>query len=251
MANYKLILEYDGTNYNGFQIQTNGVTIQGLLEASLSKIAKTEVKLTAAGRTDAGVHALNQVVNFHAQLSIPVERLPLALNSLLPKDIRVKDAQIVDDSFHARYDAVEKTYLYRIRQGAVESAFERNYCWVIKQDLDWVLMAVAGQTLVGTQDFAGFAASGSSVKTTVRTIKNFTLTRVIQGGDLRFTADGFLYNMVRNMVGTLVEIGLGKRPAADIQRIIAAGDRRQAGITAPARGLFLEQVVYHNYLTGC
>ena len=126
MANYKLILEYDGTNYNGFQIQTNGVTIQGLLEASLSKIAKTEVKLTAAGRTDAGVHALNQVVNFHAQLSIPVERLPLALNSLLPKDIRVKDAQIVDDSFHARYDAVEKTYLYRIRQGAVESAFERN-----------------------------------------------------------------------------------------------------------------------------
>ena len=112
-------------------------------------------------------------------------------------------------------------------------------------------MAVAGQTLVGTQDFAGFAASGSSVKTTVRTIKNFTLTRVIQGGDLRFTADGFLYNMVRNMVGTLVEIGLGKRPAADIQRIIAAGDRRQAGITAPARGLFLEQVVYHNYLTGC
>lgn len=251
MANYKLILEYDGTNYNGFQIQTNGVTIQGLLEASLSKIAKTEVKLTAAGRTDAGVHALNQVVNFHAQLSIPVERLPLALNSLLPKDIRVKDAQIVDDSFHARYDAVEKTYLYRIRQGAVESAFERNYCWWIKQDLDWDLMAVAGQTLVGTQDFAGFAASGSSVKTTVRTIKNFTLTRVIQGGDLRFTADGFLYNMVRNMVGTLVEIGLGKRPAADIQRIIATGDRRQAGITAPARGLFLEQVVYHNYLTGC
>ena len=244
MANYKLVIEYDGTNYNGFQIQPNGITVQGLLEEALSRIAKTEVKIIAAGRTDAGVHAFNQVVNFNANLTVPVERMAVALNSLLPKDIRVRGCEIVPDSFHARYDAVEKTYLYRIRHGQIESAFEYKYCWWLKRELDWDLIEQAGLLLVGTHDFAGFAASGSGVKTTVRTISNYSLTKAVNGGDIRFTADGFLYNMVRNMVGTLVEIGLGKRPVEDIPRILCSRDRTQAGVTAPAQGLFLESIIY-------
>ena len=244
MANYRLILEYDGTAYNGFQIQSNGITIQELLETALARIAREPVRVIAAGRTDAGVHALNQVANFHSKLSVPVERIPIAVNSLLPRDIRVKSCQIVADDFHARFAAVAKTYLYRIRQGAIESAFERHYCWWIKRPLDRTLMRKAGKLLEGPHDFAAFAASGSSVKSTVRTLISYGQIDTDNGIDLRFTADGFLYRMVRNLVGTLVEVGLGKRDAAEIPAIIASKNRNCAGVTAPASGLFLVQVWY-------
>lgn len=246
MANYKLILEYDGTAYNGFQIQNNGITIQEVLESALAKLAKEPVKVISAGRTDAGVHALAQVVSFRSGLTVPVDRLPLALNSLLPPDIRVKSCEIVPDHFHAQYSAVAKTYLYRIRQGASAPVFERHYCWWIRRPLNREAMLEAGKLLEGTHDFAAFTASGSSVKSTVRTLFRYGQADVEGGLDLRFTADGFLYKMVRNMVGTLVEIGLGKRRAADIPAVIASKNRDCAGVTAPASGLFLERVWYEH-----
>lgn len=244
MANYMLTLEYDGTAYSGFQIQKNGITIQDVLEEAVGKIAKEPVKVIAAGRTDAGVHALNQVVNFHSNLSVPVEKLPIAINSLLPRDIRVKSCRIAADDFHARYSALAKTYLYRIRQGEIESAFERNYCWWIKRRLNIVLMLEAGRLLEGTHDFDAFAASGSSVKSTVRTLIRYEQAAFAGGVELRFTADGFLYRMARNLVGTLVDVGLGKREPAEIPAIIASRNRDCAGATAPASGLFLEKVWY-------
>lgn len=244
MANYKLVLEYDGTAYAGFQIQHNGLTVQEVLEAALAKLAKEPVRVTGAGRTDAGVHALNQVVSFHSKLTVPVEKLPTALNSLLPRDIRVKSCAVVPDDFHAQYSAVAKTYLYRIRQGEIAPVFERHYCWWIKHLLDRDAMRRAGRLLEGTHDFAAFAASGGSAKTTVRTLLRYEQTDTDGGLELRFTADGFLYRMVRNMVGTLVEVGLGKRAAEEVVAILASRDRDCAGVTAPAAGLFLEQVWY-------
>lgn len=244
MANYKLVVEYDGTNYHGFQIQKGEIiTIQGCLEVAITQVAKESIRIIGGGRTDAGVHGLNQVVSFHSNLTVPVEKLPTALNSLLPRDIRVKTASLVNDSFHARYDAVLKTYLYWIEYGLVESVFKRNYCWWLKKLPVWNHMLAAGKELEGTQDFAAFAASGSSVKSTVRTLKSFELEVVGNAAKLRFTADGFLYHMVRNMVGTLVEIGLGRRDIDSIKRILRSKDRTQAGVTAPACGLFLEKMV--------
>ena len=245
MSNYKLIVEYEGTNYHGFQIQKGGIiTIQGCLEEAIAQIAKKQVKIIGGGRTDAGVHALSQVVNFRSNLTVPVEKLSTALNSLLPKDIRVKTASLVHDDFHSRYDAATKTYLYLIEYGLVESVFKRNYCWWLKKLPVWDNMLTAGKYLEGTQDFAAFTASGSSVKSTVRTISSFDLEVLGNAAKLRFTADGFLYYMVRNMVGTLVEIGLGRRDVDSIKRILKSKDRTQAGVTAPARGLFLEKIQY-------
>lgn len=244
MANYKLVLEYDGTNYHGFQIQPNGITIQGCLESALSQIAKEPVRVIAAGRTDAGVHALYQVVNFHSNLSVPLAKLPIAINSLLPEDIRVKQAAIVSDQFHARYDAIAKTYCYYIQQGPVASVFHRHYCWHIKAELNWDNILQAGKKFEGVHDFRAFAASGSNVKSTVRNLIEFHLQVQDNWAELRFTANGFLYNMVRNMVGTLVEVGLGKRVPESIPAILASKERAYAGVTAPAAGLFLTMVYY-------
>ncbi len=245
MNNYKLVVEYDGTKYHGFQIQADGiVTIQGVLEKAISQLANEEVRIVGAGRTDAGVHGLNQVINFHSNLTVPVTRLPLALNCLLPKDIRIKTATLVTNDFHARYLAKSKTYLYRIEFGLIESAFSYKYCWWVKQPLVWDKVLEAGKKLEGRFDFAGFAASGSNVKSTVRTLNSFTLKVTYNFAELRFTADGFLYHMVRNIVGTLMEVGLGRRNVGSIDEIMESRDRRLAGVTAPATGLFLEKVDY-------
>ena len=201
------------------------------------------MRIIGAGRTDSGVHAEGQVVNFKSDLTVPIARIPLAMNSLLPRDIRIIDAREVSPEFHARYSAVEKTYRYQMYEGPYPSVFLQRFA-VWSPGLNWQIMEDAHRYLVGTHDFAGFAATGSSVKTTVRSLTGYELRQEGSLWCFRFTADGFLYNMVRNIIGTLIEIGLDKRSLEDIANIIVARDRSLAGATAPPHGLVLESILY-------
>lgn len=244
MRNLKLTVAYDGTNYSGFQRQAGWPTIQEELERALSVIVKEEVRVTGAGRTDAGVHATGQVVNFFTAGTIPVDRVPYAANSLLPPDIVVTAASEVPGSFHSRASAIRKTYCYLVRTGPFPSPFWRNYAHHVKQDLDIPAMQSAATHLVGRHDFLSFRASGSSVRTSVRTIHR--LECCTEGPFIRFIveADGFLYNMVRIIVGTLLDVGKGNLTPESLPAILAARDRSAAGPTAPPQGLYLESVTY-------
>ncbi|SHJ07096.1 tRNA pseudouridine(38-40) synthase TruA [Desulfofundulus thermosubterraneus] len=248
MRNIKLTIAYDGTNYHGFQEQrgTGLVTIQEVLEKCLRRLAGREIRVTGAGRTDAGVHARGQVVNFDAAgWNIPAERIVLALNGMLPRDIAALEAEEVGPEFHARYSALAKTYRYTIYNSRIPSPFWRLYSHFVPRPLDVQAMAGAAQWLVGTHDFASFQAAGSPVKHTVRTLFSVDVCR--EGKEvihLIFRGNGFLYNMVRIMVGTLIEVGLGKRDPDDIPAILAARNRTRAGPTAPPEGLCLERVEY-------
>ncbi len=244
MKRYRMVIQYDGTEYFGFQVQPLDRSVQGVLEELLQRLTQHPVKVVGAGRTDSGVHAQGQVVHFDAALTIPISRLPAALNSMLPRDLRVRYADEPDPEFHARYGAVAKTYCYQVWQGPYADVFWRRFALWMKHPLDWTAAAAAGAVLQGTHDFAGFAAAGGSVKTTVRTLHR---VRVCHEGALTklfFTADGFLYNMVRNVTGTLLEVAQGRRNPADVRSILAGGDRRLAGATAPAHGLTLLYVIY-------
>ncbi len=246
--NIRLLVEYDGTSYHGFQVQedTSLPTIQGELEAAITTICGESIRITGSGRTDAGAHALGQVVNFHTSASVPTGRFPIALNSVLPRDIRIRQAESVPLSFHARFDATAKTYLYVVDNRPYSSAFLRNYVYHVPQPLDIAAIKAAAELLVGTMDYASFQSSGSSVKTSVRTVYHLGVDP--KGGVIRFSirANGFLYNMVRNIVGTLLEVGKGKLTIEEIPAILAAHDRSQAGPTAPAQGLYLVAVEYDN-----
>ncbi len=245
MENYKIVFSYDGTSYHGFQVQENALTVQELLERGLEKIYAKKIRVEVAGRTDAGVHARGQAANFFAPGNISAAMLPLALNSVLPRDIVVIEASRVGQKFHARRDACAKTYSYTIYNGRFPDVFLRFYSWHIANRLCVEDMELAASFLLGKHDFKAFQASGSSVETTGREIFFLELE---QRGDLItlwFKGDGFLYKMVRNISGTLVEIGLKKRKPADIQRILRSGNRQNAGKTAPAKGLCLEKVFYH------
>lgn len=248
LRNIKLTIAYDGTNYHGFQEQrgTGLVTVQEVLEKCLSRLVGREVRVIGAGRTDAGVHARGQVVNFDAcGWNIPTERIVLALNGMLPRDIAALKAEEVGPEFHARYSALAKIYRYTIYNSRIPSPFWRLYSHFVPRPLDVQAMARAAQRLVGTHDFASFQAAGSPVKHTVRTLFSADVCR--EGKELvhlTFRGDGFLYNMVRIMVGTLIEVGLGKRDPDDIPAILAARDRTRAGPTAPPEGLCLERVEY-------
>ncbi|WP_307400832.1 tRNA pseudouridine(38-40) synthase TruA [Desulfofundulus luciae] len=248
MRNIKLTIAYDGTNYHGFQEQrgTGLVTIQEVLEKCLRRLAGREIRVTGAGRTDAGVHARGQVVNFDAcGWSIPTDRIVLALNGMLPRDIAALKAEEVGPEFHARYSALAKTYRYTIYNSRIPSPFWRLYSHFVPRPLDVEAMAQAAQKLVGTHDFASFQAAGSPIKNTVRTLFAVDVFREgIELVHLTFRGNGFLYNMVRIMVGTLIEVGLGKRDPDDIPAILAARDRTRAGPTAPPEGLCLERVEY-------
>ncbi|MTI60546.1 MAG: tRNA pseudouridine(38-40) synthase TruA [Firmicutes bacterium] len=243
--NIKITLEYDGTNYSGWQKQKNTTkTIQGVLEKSLSKINKEPVGLTGAGRTDAGVHALGQVANFFINVNIPTDRIPRALNRLIPDDISCKTAEEVEPEFHARYDAKGKKYRYRIYNQRRASVFNRNYVYHYIHSLDYQLMLEAARYFEGTHDFVSFQSAGSSMQDTVRTIE---LLKVINKETeiwVEIIGNGFLYNMVRIIVGTLIEIGTGKIPYNKIKEIIESGKREKAGFTAPAQGLTLLEVFY-------
>jgi tRNA pseudouridine38-40 synthase len=241
----RLTLEYDGTAYHGWQRQPQALTIQEVVEAALAKILGHAVRLQGSGRTDAGVHALGQVAHCRTTSRLPAAALLAGLNSLLPRDIAVLDVQEAAPTFHARYDAVAKTYEYRLLNRPVPSPLQRHTCWWLRRPLDLERLQAAAQAIVGEHDFAAFQSSGSDVKSTVRQVQQ-AAWHELPGGWKYFliTANGFLRGMVRNLVGTMVEVGWGKRPVEDMARILASRDRRQAGPAAPAQGLYLKEVIY-------
>jgi tRNA pseudouridine38-40 synthase len=242
-----LTLEYDGTDYVGWQRQPSGVSIQGLLEDALAPINGGPVTVHGAGRTDAGVHALGQVASVTLSSDLAEPALARALNAVLPPDVRVLAVEAAEQDFNARFNAHAKTYEYRIVNAPVVSAFLHRYVWHVSQPLDVETMRTAAGPLVGTHDFAGFQGAGSSVVTTQRTI--LELEWELGGGFdlplvLRVTGDGFLRHMVRNIVGTLVEVGRGRWDPWRLVSVLDSHDRSQAGPTAPAQGLFLTHVAY-------
>lgn len=243
MRNLKLTIQYDGTKYCGWQKQPNSSGIQGTIEYAIYEITKEKVNITGSGRTDAGVHALGQVANFKTNSSIPAARIPDALNAKLPKDISIIDCQEVSDNFHSRYSATGKIYRYLIYNKPYRSPLYKDTSYHVRYELDIEKMRSEAKLLLGTHDFKGFMSSGSSVKDTVRTIHNISIEN---SGDLialEVEGNGFLYNMVRIIVGTLVDIGRG-RIDKSLEEIIASQDRGEAGHTAPAHGLFLKKVHY-------
>ncbi len=245
MRNIKLVIEYDGTNYQGWQVQPAGPTIQGILEEKLSRLAGERIRLIGSGRTDSGVHAAGQVAHFKTQSRMETRTIQRALNSLLPPDIVVQKVEEVDEGFHARKHSKSKVYEYRILNRSLRPVFHREYVWHIPQKLDLGEMRKATQILVGKHDFSAFRTVGSPTRTTVRRVVRADWKKG-RDGLIRFEieADGFLKQMVRSIIGTLVEIGKGKRKASDLRKIMNSGDRKNAGPTAPARGLFLKEVKY-------
>jgi len=245
MRNIKIVVEYEGTNYNGWQWQPNGVTIQQILEERFAVITQEKIKLVGSGRTDAGVHAIGQVANFKTETAIPCENLLRGVNSLLPKDIAVRGVTEVDDTFHARYNAKSKIYVYKIYNSAIRSALYRNYTWHVYDSLNSSAMEATLSILAGTHDFSSFCGADDDAVTHVRTINN-TAINVADGGMIIVSveANGFLRHMVRNIVGTLVAVGKGKLSKEECSRILEAKDRTKAGVTAPPQGLYLKEVRY-------
>lgn len=244
MRNIRLTVEYDGSGYCGWQVQPNGTSIQELIEEKIAVITQERVRLTGSGRTDAGVHALNQVANFRTESLIPCDNLLRGLNSMLPPDIVVKDLRDVEESFHARYDAKTKVYFYNILNCRVRSALQHRYSWHIRDILDREAMQDAGSRLVGTHDFSSFCAADSDTVNHVRTIVALSVEKKVPMIVVTVEANGFLRHMVRNIVGTLVDVGRGTGKASDIDAILEAKDRSAAGVTAPPQGLFLKEVRY-------
>lgn len=244
--NIKLTLQYEGTNYHGWQRQKNGTSIQEIIEKNLEVITKKSIPLHGSGRTDAGVHALNQVANFVTDSRISPESIKNALNSLLPDDIYIKKAEYAAPEFHSRYSAKRKTYEYRILNSKESDVFLRRYTWHIREDLDLKEMKKCLSMIVGIHDFSSFRASGSSNINPVREMFRAELSERDQDGTIRLTfeANGFLRHMVRNIVGTIVDAGKGKITDVEFKEILNAHDRKKAGARAPAQGLFLEIVEY-------
>jgi len=244
----KLTLAYDGTAYAGWQIQPDKPTVQGTFESTLQQLTQESLRVTAAGRTDAGVHALGQVVGLATETRLSNDDLHRGLNALLPDDIAVITVEDAPTNFHATYAAVGKRYQYRIHNGRWPSVFSRHYAWHYPQPLQETAMHEATQLLLGRHDFSSFETAGSERPDSIRTIHELTATRGIGGHSDRVTievsGDGFLYNMVRPIVGTLIEVGIGKRDINWPAEVLAARDRRMAGQTAPPHGLFLMRVDY-------
>lgn len=244
MKRILLTLEYDGTNYSGWQRQYNGLAVQQVLEEALTAACREKITVTGASRTDAGVHALGQAAHFDTNCSIPPEKFPFVLNTMLPPDIRVQTGREVPADFHARFMTAGKRYTYRIINSRHGSAIRRNTHVHVPVPLDEKAMAWAVETLLGEHDFAAFQASGGTAKTTVRTIRSASLLR--HGDEILFTVEGnaFLYNMVRIMAGTLIEIGQHKRGEDAFLEAFRTLDRLSLGVTAPPHGLELTEVFY-------
>lgn len=247
MVRYLITFSYDGSGFNGYQKQPKHRTVQGELEKALKSINNNKkVDLQAAGRTDAGVHALNQKAHFELEVTITEEKLKMALNSLLPNDIYVKQAEEVDDTFHARYNVKAKEYMYLINIGEY-NPLERNYVYQYNKPLDIVAMERALKYLEGEHNFESFSPSNNEKDNYVRTISQTNLIRDLKNPNkitILFLGTGFLRYMIRNMIGTLIEIGEGKRKAEDIIEIIDAKDRKAAGPTSNPEGLYLKNVFY-------
>lgn len=267
MRNIKLTLAYDGSDYAGWQVQPNGITVQACVESAIEKLTQKKSNLLVAGRTDAGVHALGQVANFQTDSSIPCENIRSGLQRFLPDSISVREVSEVDATFHATYSAVQKRYRYVIHNTAIAYPFLKRYVSEFGRPLNVEQMHAAGQLLLGKHDFRCFESHFPNKSTSVRTIKELMVQRTaawpVWGVDLPtistevkslpaefitvdVVADGFLYNMVRTIVGTLLEVGVGRWTAEDVQNILSSMDRSNAGATAPACGLYLVQVDYSN-----
>ena len=252
--NILLTIEYDGSVFHGWQRQPEARTVQGMLEEALTTVCGGPVEINGTSRTDAGVHAHGQRASFRGDFGIPTERLAYAANNILLSDkwgeasgaVRILEAEEAGADFHARFDAKGKTYIYKIYNLPEMDVFRRNYCYHIPEKLDTKAMEKAGKLMEGTHDFRCFQAAGGQEKeTTVRTISEIAVEQSDDGYvDIKVTGDGFLYNMVRIITGTLVETGLGKRDPEEITEIIESRDRRLAGHTAPPQGLYLERVYY-------
>ncbi|GKQ42232.1 tRNA pseudouridine synthase A [Companilactobacillus sp. RD055328] len=249
MTNYKLTMAYDGTKFHGFQIQNNLRTVQGVVEKALEKMTKGKhVDVIGSGRTDAGVHALGQVISFNYPGNIPATNMLRALNSLMPLDVLFKECEIVDDDFHARFSTQGKRYMYRVDLGHYTDPFKRNITGHYPYGIEVEPIKKALKDLEGTHDFTSFAASGGVIKNKVRTIYEATVEFDEKNNELifEFYGNGFLYNMVRILVATLLEIGNGRRDVHDLLRLYEVKDRQQARATAPASGLYLKEVYYEN-----
>lgn len=245
MQNFKLVIEYDGTGLSGWQRQTDKPTIQGELETVLGVILNRETKIHGSGRTDAGVHARGQVAHFHTDSSISPKALKKGVNSLMKHPIVVRQCDTVRDDFHAQYNAISKEYRYYILNRQDPSAIGRNYNWHVNRALDLDAMNRCAKFLAGVHDFKAFENTGSPRSSTVREVFDAAWTR--EDGDMlvfRISASGFLKNMVRNLVGTLKDVGAGKTDAEGFLNVLSSRDRTLAGATAPAKGLFLHQVIY-------
>jgi tRNA pseudouridine38-40 synthase len=245
MKNFKLTIEYDGTAFNGWQRQAEGATVQAEIERALGQMTRSRITVIGAGRTDAGVHALGQVANFRCDTRLPPEAILKGLNSLLPPNIAIRDCCQVPEGFHARFAAKSKRYQYCILNRASRAAVGRDYVWFIHRPLDTRAMGQATEHLIGRQDFKAFESAGSPRTHTQRHVMHAGWIEE-EGWRLTFQieADGFLRGMVRNIVGTLVTVGLGKLDPQKLPDILASRDRSHAGATAPARGLFLLCVHY-------
>ena len=245
MRNLRIDLCYDGTRYQGWQrLPKTDNTIQGKLETALSRILGEQVEVTGSGRTDAGVHALRQVANVHCGSTMPCEDILSQLRRYLPEDIGIYSVRNVSERFHARLNAKRKTYQYNLWYSDAPCVFKRKYVTFYPAILDLAAMKEAAALLVGTHDFSAFCASGSSVKTSVRTVYYCNVTGDSDHVEIRISADGFLYNMVRIIAGTLVAISEEKLPPDAVSKLLATGDRTSAGITLPPCGLRLEKVWY-------
>ena len=241
---FRLSVEYDGTASCGWQRHINGPSVQQTLEEALSRLTQESVSLVGSSRTDAGVHARGLCAHFDSATRIPAEKLAFALNTMLPGDVRIHESSLAPEGFHARFSACGKVYRYAFCNARHDRAIGRQYAAHIPLPLDVAAMQREADSLLGTHDFAAFAASGSVARNTVRTIYRAQVTRRGDEVTLLVLGDGFLYNMMRIIAGTLAEVGTGKRPEGAIARAIATGDRLALGQTAPARGLTLEAVLY-------
>lgn len=245
MRNFKLLLAYDGSRYKGWQrLGNTDQTIQGKLEAVLTKMVGSPVEIIGSGRTDAGAHAMGQVANFHAETTMTPDEICNYLRHYLPEDIGVLSVTEVDQRFHSRYHASKKTYVYRIWNSDRPCVFERKYVWAVRDQFDLSAMKKASEVFLGTHDFLAFCSNKHFKKSSVRTIYRLSIDQI--GDELRFTVtgDGFLYNMVRIIVGTLLAVGRGDLCAEDISDILNQKNRELAGETIPAKGLCLMEVTY-------
>ncbi len=243
--NYKITLSYDGGRYEGWQRQQGRLTIQETVEECIGSMCAEKIKVIASGRTDAGVHALEQTANFHTKKKVDVAELVRKSNEKLPEDIKVLSAEAVGENFHSRYDAMEKTYCYTIDLRERPNVFTRRYAYSVTETLDVQKMKNAAEQLAGTHDFRSFTSDKRKEKDTTRNLKKIEIEEENSYLKMYFTGEGFLYHMVRILAGTLIEIGMGKKKVEEIPEIFQAKNRFHAGFMAPAHGLMLMGVRYH------